>query len=57
MNEAIYVAMQGHSEFTIGGVLETWHCTDRLHNIKVPALVMAGEAGIETILLYEGVYK
>lgn len=39
----IYVAMQGKCEFCIGGVLDTWHITDRLPNINVPALVLAGQ--------------
>ena len=35
--------MQGPSEFTIGGVLEFWNITDRLHLVDVPTLVVRGE--------------
>lgn len=42
-NNEIYVKMQGASEFTIGGVLENWSITDRLHHITVPTLVIRGE--------------
>lgn len=43
MNQTIYIAMQGECEFTIGGVLEHWSITDRLHTVTVPTLVMVGE--------------
>ena len=39
----IYIAMQGHSEFTLAGVLGRWCIRDRLHRVQVPALVLAGE--------------
>jgi len=42
-NGIIYVAMQGESEFTIGGVLENWTITSRLHLVKAPTLVLVGE--------------
>mmetsp|Transcript_60421 Transcript_60421/g.165963 ORF Transcript_60421/g.165963 Transcript_60421/m.165963 type:complete len:145 (+) Transcript_60421:329-763(+) len=42
-NEKIYVAMQGKSEFTLGGQLEFWSITERNANINVPTLVMRGE--------------
>ena len=35
--------MQGESEFTTGGLFEHWSIVDRLVNIKVPTLVLAGE--------------
>eukprot|EP00812_Abedinium_dasypus_P008713 NODE_2454_length_931_cov_412.590183.p1 GENE.NODE_2454_length_931_cov_412.590183~~NODE_2454_length_931_cov_412.590183.p1 ORF type:complete len:249 (-),score=36.83 NODE_2454_length_931_cov_412.590183:75-821(-) len=43
VNEGIYEGMQGASEFTIGGVLEHWTITDRLHVVRVPTLVLAGQ--------------
>jgi L-proline amide hydrolase len=43
MNTAIYTAMQGESEFTIGGVLEHWSVVDRLHLVQVPTLVCIGQ--------------
>ena len=43
MNKTIYVAMQGASEFTLGGALEHWSITDQLHTVKVPTLCLAGE--------------
>lgn len=42
-NHAIYVAIQGPSEFAIAGsLLEHWRCTERNAAIAVPALVMRG---------------
>ena len=43
LNKKIYVAMQGASEFTLGGELAKWSITDRLKVVSVPTLVMAGE--------------
>jgi L-proline amide hydrolase len=42
-NFVIYKAMQGASEFTIGGVLENWTITERLHLINVPTVVLCGQ--------------
>lgn len=42
-NTEIYVAMQGASEFTIGGVLEHWSITERNATVRIPTLVVAGE--------------
>jgi proline-specific peptidase len=39
----IYSKMQGNCEFMIGGVLETWNINDRLSQINVPTIVMAGQ--------------
>eukprot|EP01038_Epipyxis_sp_PR26KG_P010615 gene10615-14256_t len=41
--------MQGHSEFTIGGVLENWSITDRLKQINCPSMVLVGEYDSMTI--------
>ena len=35
----IYVAMQGASEFTIGGVLKDWSICDRLNKFEVELFV------------------
>lgn len=44
MNAAIYVGMQGASEFTISGVLTTFNVTGRLHELtKLPVLLTAGK--------------
>lgn len=49
MNSDIYVKMQGACEFTIGGYLESWTITDRLHLVSVPTVVLAGEFDTMTI--------
>jgi proline iminopeptidase len=43
LNKKIYVAMQGASEFTLGGALEHWSIVERNATISVPTLVMMGE--------------
>ena len=44
MNKEIYVAMQGASEFTFGGVLKGWNVTDDIkRHVKCPTLVIRGE--------------
>ena len=40
INQDIYVKMQGPSELGLSGTLEHWDRTDRLHEIKVPTLVI-----------------
>jgi len=42
-NEEIYVGMQGASEFTIGGVLETLNITHRLVEIPIPVFLTHGK--------------
>ena len=42
LNKAIYVGMQGASEFTMSGVLGHFNVTARLHEIKVPVLLTSG---------------
>jgi L-proline amide hydrolase len=42
-NMKIYVAMQGPSEFSSGGVLEKWSIRSRSHLIRVPTLVQRGQ--------------
>lgn len=43
INPDIYVPMQGPSEFGIRGKLANWSVTDRLNEIEVPTLVIAGQ--------------
>jgi len=43
VNMKIYVQMQGHSEFVVTGNLKGWDSWDRLHQIKVPALMIGAE--------------
>lgn len=43
MNQALYVTMQGPSEFGISGKLTTWSIKNQLSKIKVPALVVGAE--------------
>jgi proline iminopeptidase len=40
MNQALYVTMQGPSEFGISGKLTTWSVKNQLKQIKVPSLVI-----------------
>jgi proline iminopeptidase len=40
INKAMYVAMQGPSEFGASGILEFWDVKDRLPEITVPTLVI-----------------
>jgi L-proline amide hydrolase len=42
-NFKIYVAMQGPSEFSCGGVLKGWSIRSKSHLITVPTLVQRGE--------------
>lgn len=49
MNDQIYRLMQGESEFTIGGILKDWNCTNKLYLIQVPCFVIIGEYDTMTI--------
>jgi proline iminopeptidase len=40
INQEMYVAMQGPSEFGASGLLEFWDVKDRLSEIKTPTLVI-----------------
>lgn len=42
VNEEIYKAIQGPSEFTIGGELKNWNITHKLPGIQVPTLLTNG---------------
>jgi len=42
-NMSIYIAMQGPSEFAIGGMLANFKCTEELAVVKAPTLVLRGE--------------
>lgn len=43
MNQALYVTMQGPSEFGIAGKLATWSVKSQLNQIRVPSLVIGAE--------------
>ena len=43
LNQQIYVAMQGPSEFGISGSLEKWDVSNQLKNIKTPTLVIGSK--------------
>lgn len=43
INNEIYTAMQGPSEFTSKGVLENWSVAERLSTVTTPTLVLRGE--------------
>ena len=43
LNQAIYVQMQGPSEFGIGGNLANWNVKDRLKEIKTPTLMIGAK--------------
>lgn len=43
MNQALYVTMQGPSEFGISGKLTTWSVKNQLKQIAVPCLVIGAE--------------
>jgi len=43
LNEKIYVAMQGPSEFKTGGILANWDRSKDLKKIKVPTLVIGAK--------------
>lgn len=42
LNQSLYVTMQGPSEFGVAGKLINWSVQDRLKELKVPTLVIAG---------------
>jgi len=42
-NGVIYTMMQGPSEFGIAGRLANWDITDRLHEIKIPTLMIGAK--------------
>jgi proline iminopeptidase len=43
VNEEIYVMMQGHSEFTVGGRIVNWDRKKDLASIKVPTLTVGAK--------------
>jgi len=43
LGEAVYVHMNGPSEFTFTGTLQYYDATPKLHQIKIPALYICGE--------------
>ncbi len=56
MGDNVYMYMEGPSEFTISGTLKNYDRTDRLKDIKVPTLFIAGqydEARPATVQYYQ----
>ncbi|MFA6804261.1 MAG: proline iminopeptidase-family hydrolase, partial [Candidatus Methanomethylophilaceae archaeon] len=52
MNNEIYLKMWGQSEFTVTGELKDFDLLPRLHEIKVPVLLICGdndEAGVKSV--------
>lgn len=43
LNTEVYVALQGASEFTVGGALGVFNCTGELGKVRMPTLLTAGE--------------
>jgi len=43
MNTNIYHGVFGKDEFSIGGTIKYWNVTDRIHKIKIPVLLTAGQ--------------
>ena len=43
VNNTIYIHMQGVDEFHVTGNIKTWDMWERLHNIKVPTLVVGAK--------------
>ena len=53
----VYLTMWGPSEFHITGTLKTWEITDRLHEIKVPTLLLSGRYDEATPILVETLHR
>ena len=53
----VYLTMWGPSEFHITGTLKTWEITDRLHEIKVPTLLLSGRYDEATPILVETIHR
>ena len=49
----VYNTMNGPSEFHVIGTLKTWDITDRLHEIKVPTLLLSGRYDEATPIIVE----
>jgi proline-specific peptidase len=53
----VYHTMNGPSEFHVIGTLKTWNIIDRLHEIRVPTLLLSGRYDEATPLIVETVHQ
>jgi L-proline amide hydrolase len=53
----VYNTMNGPSEFHVIGTLKTWDITDRLHEIKVPTLLLSGRYDEATPIIVETIQR
>jgi proline-specific peptidase len=53
----VYNTMNGPSEFYVIGTLKTWDITDRLHEIKVPTLLLSGRYDEATPIIVETIHR
>jgi len=53
----VYNTMNGPSEFHVIGTLKTWDITDRLHEIKVPTLLLSGRYDEATPIIVEPIQR
>jgi proline-specific peptidase len=56
-NPEVYHTMNGPSEFHVTGTLKTWDITPRLHEIRVPTLVLSGRYDEATPAIHETVHR
>jgi L-proline amide hydrolase len=53
----VYTTMNGPSEFHVIGTLKSWDITDRLHEIKVPTLLLSGRYDEATPIIVETIHR
>ena len=53
----VYNTMNGPSEFHVIGTLKTWDITNRLHEIKVPTLLLSGRYDEATPIIVEPIQR
>lgn len=53
----VYNIINGPNEFTVTGAMKDWNITDRLHEIKVPTLVLTGKYDEVTSNVAELIHK
>ncbi len=53
----VYNTMNGPSEFYVIGTLKTWDITGRLHEIKVPTLLLSGRYDEATPVIVETIHR
>ena len=53
----VYNTMNGPSEFHVIGTLKTWDITNRLHEIKVPTLLLSGRYDEATPIIVETIQR